>query len=189
MGFADRGSVVALIDGGSTDIVMGVHWDQADTRLSARTANLDAVCLLFDADGRLLERVDPRQLRNANGSVMHTGDSLTGASVWDDERIFVFLHALPDTVHALAFGVESVAGHALGDIAGASCHLSDHRMERELIQVKLAECGQGTNHCAATLRRVATGWEVRRDVAPNERSWTSLLSSARSGVRAGSSFT
>jgi hypothetical protein len=24
-----------------------------------------------------------------------------------------------------------------GDVAGASCHLSDHRMERELIQVNL----------------------------------------------------
>lgn len=173
----NRDGVVALIDGENTDIVMGMHWDPAGEHgLSTGAANLDALCLLFDANGALIERIDPRRLRSSNGSVMHTGDSVTGASVWDDERIFVFLPALSEVVHTLAFGVISVSGHALCDVAGASCHLSDHRMERELIQVDLTQCGHVTYHCPATLSRTSAGWMLRRDVPHNNPGWAALRS-------------
>ena len=147
-----------------TDIVMGLHWAPPATALRspAAPANLDALCLLFAADGSLLEIVRPGQLRAANGSVLHTGDSRTGASIWDDERIFVFLRALPDAVDALTFAVVSVDGRAFCEIADASCHISDHGTDAKLLEVELTALGQATQHCVATLGRSSTGWTIQR---------------------------
>lgn len=93
------------------------------------------------------------------GSVMHTGDSPTGASEWDDERIFVFLDALPDSVYALSFVVQSANGQAPGEVPGAYCHLSDRITEREWIRLDPAALGKHREYRVATLHRRAAGWE------------------------------
>ena len=144
------------------EVVMGLHWSPTEPDASGATkpANLDAMCALLDTNGHTLEVIRPARPRNANGSNIHTGDSATGASEWDDERIFVFLDVLPQAVHALAFVVASVDGRPFCDIAGASCHISDHRTEDELIRVDLTALGHKTAHCVATLRRTPTGWQV-----------------------------
>ena len=109
------------------EIVMGLHWDppRDGETASEEPANLDALCLLFDRQRCVLEVIHPGHLSNANGSVLHTGDSRTGTSEWDDERIFVFLEALPEAVAELAFVVASTNGRAFSEIQGASCHISD----------------------------------------------------------------
>lgn len=160
------------------DIVMGLHWAPAAERTRAATqANLDAVCLLLDAHGRPIELVHPGRPLNENGSVMHTGDSPDGASTWDDERVFAFLDALPESVHALQFGVVSVNGHAFGDIAGASCHVSDQSTEGELIKVELTALGRLTQCGVATLQRAGDGWTLSRN-APDVTNLEHLSRSA-----------
>ena len=77
------------------EIVMGLHWDPPEDGATADPADLDTLCVLFDAQGCVLEVIHPGHPRNEDSSVVHTGDSRTGASEWDDERIFVFLAALP----------------------------------------------------------------------------------------------
>lgn len=147
---------------------MGLHWNpaQRDASGATRPANLDALCALLDADGHTVEIIHPERPQNANGSIIHTGDSASGASVWDDERIFVFLDALPEAVQTLAFVVASVDGRPFCDIAGASCHVSDHRTEDELIRVELTALGNETAHCVATLRRTPTGWQAQAGAPP-----------------------
>ena len=147
----------------------------ARTRRALETANLDAICVLLDSQARRLERVCPGRLANVNGSVIHTGDSRSGESPWDDERVFVFLDALPTTVHSLVFGVVSANGRPFCDVPGASCHLSDYMTEDELLSVELTGLGQIKEYCVATLERSALGW-MMREGAPRQTSVTELLS-------------
>lgn len=149
----------ALVSG---DLVMGLRWDRHDTGpgQSARHADLDAFCVLFDEHGRPVEVVHPGETRNRNGSVVHTGDSTTGASAWDDERIFVFLDALPEDISTLAFVVRSATRRAFGDIAGASCHLSDATTECVYLRLDLQPYGYSLARCMAILDRQREGWHI-----------------------------
>lgn len=149
------------------EIVMGLHWDPQQEGMSASPENLDALCVLLDAQCRVLEVVHPGCPRNTNGSVIHTGDSRTGASVWDDERIFVFLEALPLPVSTIAFVAASASGRAFGEITGASCHVSDRMTEREWIRLELTALGRLTAHCVATLHRSTTGWKISGEAQTN----------------------
>lgn len=145
------------------DVVMGLHWaPPLEGRApDSEPANLDAVCLLLDCRQRLLEVVHPGHLKNANGSVVHTGDSRTGASTWDDERVFVFLHALAEAVHSVVFAVVSSNARPFSDIDGATCHVSDCTMDDELLKVPLTALGPLTEYCVATLQRTPGGWVLR----------------------------
>ncbi|MGQ0526331.1 MAG: TerD family protein [Betaproteobacteria bacterium] len=143
------------------EVVLGLRWHcHEGDAAGGGAANLDAQCVLFDERGCVLEVVHPARPANANGSVMHTGDSRTGASTWDDERIFVFLDALPDLVCGLEFVVVSADGHALAEVPGACAHVSDRITEREWIRLDLAALGEHREHRVATLRRSAAGWEL-----------------------------
>jgi stress response protein SCP2 len=145
------------------DIVMGLHWTPPAQHRGARleAANLDAVCVLLDGNGRQLEVIRPGHLKGANGSVVHTGDSRTGASAWDDERIFVFVDALPAYVDSLVLGVIS-HDRPFSEVAGASCHISDVRLEDELLRIQLTPLGPVTEYCIATVQRCAFGWIMRQ---------------------------
>lgn len=148
------------------ELVMGLHWTPTEASSAAKPADLDALCVLFDGHERVLEVVCPAHPRNGNGSVIHTGDSRRGASEWDDERIFVFLDALPEPVSSLAFVVVSATGRAFSEVRGASCHISDRFTEHEWIRLELTNLGQQTAHCVATLYRGPAGWTPSTDTHP-----------------------
>lgn len=147
----------------SKEIVMGLHWDPPQEGVSAGPANLDALCVLHDSQRRVLEIAHPGRTRNANDSVIHTGDEQTGASPWDDERIFVFLQALAPEVSTIAFAVVSTTGRAFSEIRGACCHVSDRLTEHEWIRLDLTTLGRHTAHCVATLHRGPAGWQISSD--------------------------
>jgi tellurium resistance protein TerZ len=142
------------------EIVMGLHWDPPEEGAQTDPDDLDALCVLFDGQQRVLEVIHPGYPRNANESVIHTGDSRTGAGEWDDERIFVFLEALPKAVTALSFIVSSVKGRPLSDVLGASCHVSDHESEYRWIQLELSTLKECVAHCIGTVKRSPTGWNI-----------------------------
>jgi len=145
---------------GLHEIVMGLHWDPAEPGGDANVSVLDALCVLFDAGTRVLDIIHSGHLRNANESVVHTGDSLTGASVWDDERIFVFLDALPDEVQTLAFVIVSANGRSLHLAPGAYCHISDQYTEQEILHLDFSTLLECQVHAAGGLCRSATGWNL-----------------------------
>jgi tellurium resistance protein TerD len=156
------------------DVVMGLHWTPPPKRgrLSLEPANLDAICVLLDAQSQRLEVVCPSHLTNANGSVVHTGDSRTGSSSWDDERIFVFVRALPAAVHSLVFGVVSSNARPFCHVAGASCHISEFNLgdEDELLKVQLTSLGPLTEYGVGTLQRSPSGWTLVRGALSPVRS-------------------
>lgn len=157
----DRSSPGVMPD--PKEVVMGLHWTPIEAGAATEPADLDALCVLFDAQKRVMEVVYATHPRNANGSVIHTGDSRTGASEWDDERIFVFLEALPEAISSIAFIVVSVSGRAFSEVRGASCHISDHVTDHEWIRLQLTDLGQHTAFCVATLQRGSAGWRPSRD--------------------------
>ena len=163
------------------DVVMGLRWaPPPDQRHSLEPANLDAMCVSLDARGRRLDMVYPGRPTNANGSVIHTGDSRRGESSWDDERVFVFLDAVPRAVHALVFGVVSSNGWPFCDVPGASCHLSEYMMEDELLSVELTALGPLKAYCVATLQRGPSGWTMEEG-APGGTIVPELLSAGAGG--------
>ena len=146
------------------DLVVGVHWTPvtfgSGTYRTRVPADLDVVCELRQSSGHLLELVSPARLRSSNECVVHTGDSRTGASRWDDERIFVFLAAVPPQVDSLTFSVVSNGGEWFCNIPGASCHISDCATEEPLLRLGLGAFGAVTGHTIATLQRSPRGWTL-----------------------------
>ena len=139
MGMDDRviaqDRVLADADIDLKEIVMGLHRDVQQDGVTV-SADLDAVCVLFGKQRRVLEVIHPGHPRNSDGSVVHTGDSRTGAREWDNERIFVFLDALPAAVSALIF-IGGTGSRGFIEVLGASCHVSDHATEREWVRLDL----------------------------------------------------
>src|SRR5687767_7276576 len=74
---ARRGDGVSL---DPSEIVMGLHWDPPQEDAVAEPDDLDALCVLLAAQGGVVEVIHPGHPRNLDGSVVHTGDSRTGAS-------------------------------------------------------------------------------------------------------------
>lgn len=156
----DRASADVEVD--QQEVVIGLRWDPPDHGKAAShlPVDLDVACVAFDEQSNIVDIVHPGHARNANDSVIHTGDSTTGVGAWDDERIFVFPAAVPETVAALTFVVVSVAGRAFNEIPRAICHVSDGTGERELLQVVLNDLGPLTLHSVATLCRSPGGWRI-----------------------------
>ena len=143
----------------SSELVMGVQWDPPQADDQAATADLDAICVLIRSDGSL-ECIHPGVPCGASGSVVHTGDSTSGASIWDDERVFVFLDALPGSVNRIAFIVCSVTGQPFNEIRRARCHISDRQTEAPWLRVDLTTLVGRTEHVVACLERTSGGWRL-----------------------------
>lgn len=151
----------ALVSG---DLVMGLRWDNHTVcpgQQPAQHADLDAICVLFNTHDSRGELVHPGNTRNSNGSVVHTGDCTTGASPWDDERIFASLDALPEAVSTLAFVVRNPTGRVFGAVPNACAHLSDATTERVYLHADLQPYGSSHVHCVAILRRQSGGWHFQ----------------------------
>lgn len=140
------------------ELVMGLHWDPPSGDGGKRAVDLDALCVLLDADKHVLEIIHPHAPRGAGGGVVHTGDSHDGASPWDDERVFVFLHALPESVTTVAFVVCSITGETFDQVQGARCHISDRETETEWLRVELTALAGKAEHVVACLERAPGGW-------------------------------
>ena len=64
-----------------------------------------------------------KKLRTDDGSIVHTGDNLTGEGEGDDESIIVELDKLSDRVQTLVFTVNSFSSQGFSEVANASCRL------------------------------------------------------------------
>jgi tellurium resistance protein TerZ len=156
-----KGQKVSLAkrDGGSLSLVrMGLGWDAVKKRglfgSKSQSIDLDASALLFDAGGNLVDAVWFRQLRSQDGSVQHTGDSLTGAGEGDDEAILVDLTRLSPAVTQIVFVVNSFTGQDFSQIENAFCRLVDETTNDELARYELSGSGR---HNAQVMAKVGRG--------------------------------
>jgi stress response protein SCP2 len=140
-------------------VIMGLGWDPAKGR---RNIDLDASCIAFDQQGRKLEIVWFMHLSDFGGSLLHTGDNLTGQGEGDDEQIRVDLLAMPQQVHSLVFTINSFSGQKFTEVARAFCRLVDEASGQELVRFDLSESQPNTAVLMAMLRRTGPAtWEMR----------------------------
>lgn len=120
--------------------------------------DLDAGCVLMDSAGNNLDTIWFRKLQSSCGSVVHSGDNLTGEGDGDDEVIKVNLTKLPNNVEYLAFTVNSFRGQTFNDVENAFCRVVD-QSGKELARYKLTEQGAHTGIVISSLRRNNGVWD------------------------------
>ena len=120
--------------------------------------DLDAGCVLLDAAGNKIDTIWFRKLKSSCGSVVHSGDNLTGEGDGDDEIIRVNLTKLPANVEYLAFTVNSFRGQSFNDVDNAFCRVVD-LTNKELARYQLTEQGAHTGIIIASLRRNNGNWD------------------------------
>lgn len=152
---------------GLSKVRMGLGWDPAKPsgffgKLlgGAEEIDLDASCILFDANKNSIDTVWFRQLSSKDGSIKHSGDNRTGDGDGDDETISVDLARLPAQVTSLVFTVNSFRGQTFDQVENAFCRLVDQASNQEIAKFKLAEKGKHTGVVMAILKREAAGWTM-----------------------------
>lgn len=166
-----KGQTVSLAKsdgGGLTKVAMGLGWDVRKGKGlfglfggGGGDIDLDASCLLFDGNRRMVDEVWFRQLSSKDGSIVHSGDNRTGAGDGDDETINVDLSRVPSSVQTLVFTVNSFQGDSFERIANAYCRLVDLTTGREMARYDLTGEGSHTGQVMAKLTRNGQGWDMK----------------------------
>lgn len=162
--------------GGLKKIFMGLGWDMAEAPRKSgggsflgklfggggeapKSIDLDASCVIC-AGGQCVDVVYFGKLRSNDGSVVHTGDNLTGEGDGDDEVIRVNLEHVPANVDALVFTVSSYSGQNFSEIANAFCRIVDEGNGKELARYDISGGGQHTGLIMAKLYRHKGEWKL-----------------------------
>jgi tellurium resistance protein TerZ len=158
-----KGQSISLAKAGGgnlTRVFMGVGWDVKKATGFGRflgggnqDIDLDASCLLFDANREVLDAVWFRQLQSEDGSIVHTGDNRTGAGDGDDEQIILDLSRIPGNVNSIVFVVNSFTGDTFDKIENAFCRLVDATTNAEMARFDLTGAGPHTGQIMAKLAR------------------------------------
>jgi tellurium resistance protein TerZ len=149
-----------------TKIIMGLGWDAKKSGGflgfggGSTSIDLDASCVLFDANKNAVDIVYFAHLKSKDGSVQHTGDNLTGEGDGDDEQIIVDLSHVPENVAALVFTVNSFTGQTFDKVENAYCRLVDANSNREVARYTLSSQGSHTAQVMAKLYRHDGEWKM-----------------------------
>jgi tellurium resistance protein TerZ len=162
-----KGQKVSLTKAGGgtlTRVRMGLGWDAMRKKgffgSKAQSIDLDASAVLFDANGGIVDTVWYSQLRSTDGSVLHTGDNLTGDGDGDDESIKVDLSAVPSNIATIVFTVNSFSGQGFSQIENAFCRLIDESNESEIARYDLTGAGPHTAQIMAKVARDGAAWSM-----------------------------
>ena len=144
--------------GGSLNkVFMGLGWDPAS---GYGDIDLDASCLAYDANKNLVEAIYFGKLTSADGSIMHSGDNLTGEGDGDDEVINVDLSRVPLKIDVLVFTINSYSGETFNDVVNCFARLVDASSNQELCKYMLAESGPSTAMAMAKIYRHNGSWKI-----------------------------
>jgi len=154
-------------------IVMGLGWGQRAVASKGFLGfgsgekkvdvDLDASCLIFDAQGQLLDQVWFRQLQSKDGAVVHSGDDRSGGGSADteNERITIDLTRLPDQANQLLFTVNSYSGESFSGIPNAFCRILDADQDSDIARFDLSLGGGDYTALVMTkLYRHDDDWKV-----------------------------
>lgn len=155
-----------------TRVVMGLGWDVVKKKGflgfggGSTEIDLDASCLMFDSSKTIVDSVWFGQLKSRDGSIVHTGDNLTGEGDGDDEQIIVDLSRVPANVQTLIFTVNSFTGQNFSQVENAFCRLVNATNEQEIARYNLSSQGQHTGQIMAKLYREGNDWQMVAIGAP-----------------------
>ncbi len=152
--------------GGLTKITMGLGWDVAQKKglfgkmSPGADVDLDASCVTFDESKNMVDAIWFQQLKSKDGSIMHTGDNLTGAGDGDDEQINVDLSRVPASVKSLVFVVNSFTGQNFSQIENAYCRIVNASNGQEIARYNLSSQGTHTAQIMARVYRNDGEWKM-----------------------------
>jgi tellurium resistance protein TerZ len=157
--------------GALTKVVMGLGWDAKKANVgllkgmfggggASDSIDLDASCVLFDEQNKVVDTVWFRQLKSRDGSIVHTGDNRTGDGDGDDEQIIVALDKVPANVKSLVFTVSSFTGQTFDAIDNAFCRLVDSSSNNEVARYTLSSQGSHTAQIMAKVYRHNGEWKM-----------------------------
>jgi len=170
-----KGQTVSLVkQGGGTlsQVRMGLGWDAMKKKgLFGKekevSVDLDASAILLSAQGQVLEIVYYGNLRSKDGSLMHTGDNLTGKGDGDDESIMVDLPNVSPAVAHIIFVVNSFSGQNFTQIENATARVVDSAdRDKELVRYELSGSGSHTAVVMARVSRTGSGWSFTAICTP-----------------------
>lgn len=147
-------------------VFMGLGWDAVKKGgflgrlVGGGDIDLDASCVLFSADKQPLDVVYFGQLKSRDGSIIHSGDNLTGDGEGDDEVINVTLAKVPAEVNYLVFTVSSYRGQTFNEVANAYCRLVDDS-GKEVARYTISGGGDYTAMIMAKLYRHNGEWKMQ----------------------------
>ena len=101
-----------------------------------------------------------RLVKSKDGSIIHSGDNLTGDGEGDDEVINVTLANVPAEVNYLVFTVSSYRGQTFNEVANAYCRLVDDS-GKEVARYTISGGGDYTAMIMAKLYRHNGEWKMQ----------------------------
>ena len=142
-----KGQKVDLTKGnaGLNNILIGLGWDtnKFDGNVDF---DLDASVFLVGENGKCGSDADfifYNNLTGGNGSVVHTGDNLTGEGEGDDEQVKVQLNEIPANIHKVVFTINindaKEKNQNFGQVSNAFLRIVDNDKNVELIHFDLGE--------------------------------------------------
>ena len=157
--------------GALSKVVMGLGWDAKKPKVglikgifgggsSNSDIDLDASCVLFNDQNKVVDIAYFGQLKSRDGSIVHTGDNRTGEGDGDDEQIIVDLAKIPETVKALVFTVSSYTGETFNTVENAYCRIVDNSNNNEIARYTLSAQGSHTAQIMAKLYRHNGEWKM-----------------------------
>jgi tellurium resistance protein TerZ len=163
--------------GGGTlsNVFMGLGWDPAR---GSDDIDLDASCICLDAQKKVVDVIYFGQLSGASGSVIHSGDNLTGEGDGDDEVINVDLSRVPANIESLVFTINSFHGQTFNEVDNCFARLVDKSSKTELCIFKLNEKGSNNAMVMCRIYRYNGQWKMNALGNPaNGRTANDLLPS------------
>lgn len=131
-------------DPGISKALVGLGWDTRSTDGAA--FDLDASVFMVKGDGKVRSDADfifYNQLQSSCGSVVHTGDNLTGEGEGDDEAVQVALSGVPAEIEKLVFGVTihdaASRRQNFGMVSNAFIRIVNDETNREIVRYDLSE--------------------------------------------------
>ncbi|MFB7635067.1 TerD family protein [Streptomyces sp. NPDC056149] len=152
---------------GLSSVTIGLGWAVRTT--TGADYDLDASALLCAQSGKVVSDqhfVFFNNLTSPDGSVVHSGDNLTGGSHGDDEQIQIDLTSVPPQVTKVVFPVSiyeaEQRGQSFGQVRNAFIRVVNQADGREIARYDLTEdASTETAMVFGELYRHGTEWKFR----------------------------
>ena len=134
------------------------------TQSSIAPIDLDASCILFDKDKKVVDKVYFANLTSRVGKIKHSGDDRTGMGGdkgVDNESITVDLGSLPAEVEAIVFVVNSFTGQTFETVGDAYVGLIDEESGERFANFNLTSSGKHTAQIMGKMYRHNGGWKFK----------------------------
>lgn len=142
-------------------VVAGAGWDVAE---SAGTVDLDLMAFALTSEGKSRSEDDAiffNQLKNAAGTIAHTGDNRTGDGDGDDEQIKIDLAGLDVGIAKVALVLHSFSGQDLSVVQNAFARVVNQDGGAELARYDVTGGTSGKTLYMGEFIRAGEAWEFK----------------------------